>query len=500
MFLLHPPDLLRRRPFSERENACNSQKWCPHKVRRDSKSHGGSKNTTRSKFTTRSIFSTAGSFGWALSVRALDLRPSLIQVLCDPPGPSEPPPNPQNNQSHKKWLKSGFLGSSQSNPESDSKVTKVTQNGSKMTENSLLSHFRGDPQKSLLSHFFVTLIVLWFGGFCGARRVTIQVGSSQTWLFQTWLSATLFCALAFVLFCAHFCVFLHPTAFRMTVFGNFRTSVKRRLKRLESTKMLKKCFRRVRKVFLGFCIESPKNSPPHSAKVCFRLCPQVRNRACSAWRGARDSFGTLSALRHQITFSNLLKHFWAFGLFWHLYQAGGTATLDGPNRQSLVFSERSQLSQAIPRHSNCGTTKAGSMMTSFFFFWKEIWPPMKASVSNPSRPYPFVGEIRLICSQLSVRTRSREQMELIAVFFAFQHLRSRSKCLYLQCFAISIAVYFASKSLTCIFQNNTICGNDLPLMITGLHLRSRIGSQKPARDRSRICSRKTEIRSRPPAY
>ena len=60
----------------------------------------------------------------------------------------------------------------------------------------------------------------------------------------------------------------------------------------------------------------------------------------------------------------------------------------------------------------------------------------------PSRPYPFAGEIRLIFSQLSVRTRSREQMEPIAVMFAFQHLRSRSKCLYLQCFATSIAVYF----------------------------------------------------------
>ena len=32
--------------------------WCPHKARRDSKSQGGSKNTTRS------VFSTAGSFGY----------------------------------------------------------------------------------------------------------------------------------------------------------------------------------------------------------------------------------------------------------------------------------------------------------------------------------------------------------------------------------------------------------------------------------------------------
>ena len=61
---------------------------------------------------------------------------------------------------------------------------------------------------------------------------------------------------------------------------------------------------------------------------------------------------------------------------------------------------------------------------------------------GPSRTYPFAGEIRLIFSRLSVRTRSREQMELIAVIFAFQHLRSRSKCLSLQCFPISIAISF----------------------------------------------------------
>ena len=36
-----------------------------------------------------------------------------------------------------------------------------------------------DPQKSLLSHFFVTLIVLGFGVFCGARRVTSQADGVQ---------------------------------------------------------------------------------------------------------------------------------------------------------------------------------------------------------------------------------------------------------------------------------------------------------------------------------
>ena len=38
-------------------------KWCPRKLRCDSKSPRRTKNTMRSKFTTRSIFSTAGSFG-----------------------------------------------------------------------------------------------------------------------------------------------------------------------------------------------------------------------------------------------------------------------------------------------------------------------------------------------------------------------------------------------------------------------------------------------------
>ena len=39
------------------------EKWCPHKLHRDSKSERDSKFTTRSTFTTCSIFSTAGSFG-----------------------------------------------------------------------------------------------------------------------------------------------------------------------------------------------------------------------------------------------------------------------------------------------------------------------------------------------------------------------------------------------------------------------------------------------------
>ena len=65
VFLLRPPDLLRRGPFSERENVCNSQgKWCPHKVLRDSKSQRRTKNLPRVvNLLRRCIFSTAGSFG-----------------------------------------------------------------------------------------------------------------------------------------------------------------------------------------------------------------------------------------------------------------------------------------------------------------------------------------------------------------------------------------------------------------------------------------------------
>ena len=60
----------------------------------------------------------------------------------------------------------------------------------------------------------------------------------------------------------------------------------------------------------------------------------------------------------------------------------------------------------------------------------------------PSRPYPFAGEIRVIFSRLSVRTRSRDQIALIAVVFAAKQLRSQPKFLYVRCLAIPIAVCF----------------------------------------------------------
>ena len=60
VFLLRPPNLLRRGPFFDLQFP---GKWCPRKVCHDSKSPRRTKNTTRSEFTTRSIFSTAGSFG-----------------------------------------------------------------------------------------------------------------------------------------------------------------------------------------------------------------------------------------------------------------------------------------------------------------------------------------------------------------------------------------------------------------------------------------------------
>ena len=124
--------------------------------------------------------------GKVVSHRARDcfgsLAPEARKHLshCDPLGPT----NPKTIKVTKKWLKSDFWGSPQSNPESDSKVTF----------RSFLSHFRvtlvtfeslsgllcGDPQKSLLSHFFVTLIVLGFGGFCGAKRVTTFAPSLST--------------------------------------------------------------------------------------------------------------------------------------------------------------------------------------------------------------------------------------------------------------------------------------------------------------------------------
>ena len=75
VFLLRPPNLLRRGPFSERENVCNSQEnGVRTRCGRDSKSQGDSENTTRSKFTTRSIFSTAGVL-W-VKVRSLHGRPA----------------------------------------------------------------------------------------------------------------------------------------------------------------------------------------------------------------------------------------------------------------------------------------------------------------------------------------------------------------------------------------------------------------------------------------
>ena len=85
-----------------------------------------------------------------------------------------------------------------------------------------------------------------------SRDSTAILGSSKTWLFQTWLfvivsallsssglfcarlrSFALFCGLAFALFCAHLrsfaliCVFLRPAAFRTTALGNCRDSIQR---------------------------------------------------------------------------------------------------------------------------------------------------------------------------------------------------------------------------------------------------------------------------------
>ena len=73
MFLLRPPYLLRRRPFFERKNVCNSQEngVCTRRAAIINHYSKG-KSTTRSKFTTRCIVSTAGSFGVLGSTGLID--------------------------------------------------------------------------------------------------------------------------------------------------------------------------------------------------------------------------------------------------------------------------------------------------------------------------------------------------------------------------------------------------------------------------------------------
>ena len=90
-------------------------------------------------------------------------------------------------------------------------------------------------------------------------RKYLKFGSSQAWLFQAWLfgiftrkcsfalfcallrSSALFCGLAFALFCARLrsfariYVFLRPTAFRTTAFGNCREVVGELLGKLENS-------------------------------------------------------------------------------------------------------------------------------------------------------------------------------------------------------------------------------------------------------------------------
>ena len=58
-----PPYLLRRGPFLERNNACNSQENGIHTSCTAIANQCVSKFTTRSQFTTGSIFSTAGHLG-----------------------------------------------------------------------------------------------------------------------------------------------------------------------------------------------------------------------------------------------------------------------------------------------------------------------------------------------------------------------------------------------------------------------------------------------------
>ena len=87
----------------------------------------------------------------------------------------------------------------------------------------------------------LALVECWTGCFHGNPMMKIWkqhllIGSSQTWLFQTWLFAVLrscallrpfalFCGLVFALFCGHLrsfariCMSLRPTAFRTPRLG-----------------------------------------------------------------------------------------------------------------------------------------------------------------------------------------------------------------------------------------------------------------------------------------
>ena len=85
VFLLRPPNLVRRGPFFQRKNVCNSQENGVRTRRAAIVNHPRrTKNSTRSKFTTRSIFSTAGSFGGGVQVAQHFVNKHLVNKLAFP--------------------------------------------------------------------------------------------------------------------------------------------------------------------------------------------------------------------------------------------------------------------------------------------------------------------------------------------------------------------------------------------------------------------------------
>ena len=106
---------------------------------------------------------------------------------------------------------------------------------------------------------------------------------------------------------------------------------------------------------------------------------------------------------------------------------------------------------------------------------------------DPRRPYSIAGEIRVLRSHFSDRSRSRDQNSLIAGVRVFLHFRSRLKCLFI-CSVSQFwsQLFYASKPL-----------KKLSLLLVQLgpnQFRSHIGSQNHNRDRWPIRSQKTEIR------
>ena len=102
--------------------------------------------------------------------------------------------------------------------------------------------------------------------------------------------------------------------------------------------------------------------------------------------------------------------------------------------------------------------------------------------NNPSRPYSIAGEnlrSELFFRGYPIAPDSQDQIAPIAGVFSLMQFRSRSKCLDLQCFAMSIAFIPSSK-----VDLKPTPVLDISGQMTGLRFRSRIGSQQKTNPRS----------------